>query len=330
MPPNGPDGNGVAGHPKGFASRVINAVVAPLVNPVVENVDVDEVVQRVDMDEVLERVDVNQVLDRIDINRVLERVDINRLLERVDINQVLERVDTDALVQRTELGAIIARSTGGVVMKIVDMVRALCVSMDQVVHGLVDRILGRRRAGSDDGAPASAGTTPTGLDLQGRAGGMVSRLFAFLLDVFFVGLLFLALQTLLQLTVEVVTGRTFDATNHRIVYATAFVVWAFVYFAAPVAAAGRTLGMAILGLKVTRADGRLVDGRHAAVRTLALPLSFLFTGLGLLLGLVRRDRRCLHDLIADTSVRYAWDARAAHLRFLAASPPAVSPPAVSG
>jgi hypothetical protein len=36
--------------------------------------------------------------------------------------------------------------------------------------------------------------------------------------------------------------------------------------------------------------------------------------------LVRRDRHALQDLIADTAVVYAWDARAAHLRFLARSP----------
>jgi len=32
---------------------------------------------------------------------------------------------------------------------------------------------------------------------------------------------------------------------------------------------------------------------------------------------VQRERRALHDLIAGTAVVYAWDARAARLRFLA-------------
>jgi uncharacterized RDD family membrane protein YckC len=53
------------------------------------------------------------------------------------------------------------------------------------------------------------------------------------------------------------------------------------------------------------------------VRTLAFPLSFLLLGLGFAGILLGRDRRALHDSIAGTAVVYAWDARAARLRFLA-------------
>jgi uncharacterized RDD family membrane protein YckC len=53
------------------------------------------------------------------------------------------------------------------------------------------------------------------------------------------------------------------------------------------------------------------------VRTLAFPLSFLLLGLGFLGILLRRDRRALHDVIAGTTVVYAWDAREARLRSLA-------------
>ena len=60
----------------------------------------------------------------------------------------------------------------------------------------------------------------------------------------------------------------------------ALVVWAFVYFAYPLAASGRTLGMAIVGVRAVRADGSDIDGTHAVVRVLALPLSFLLFGLG--------------------------------------------------
>jgi AcrR family transcriptional regulator len=47
------------------------------------------------------------------------------------------------------------------------------------------------------------------------------------------------------------------------------------------------------------------------------PLSFLLFGLGFLGILVQREHRALHDLIAGSAVVYAWDARAARLRFLA-------------
>jgi uncharacterized RDD family membrane protein YckC len=60
--------------------------------------------------------------------------------------------------------------------------------------------------------------------------------------------------------------------------------------------------------------------RQAIVRVLVTPLSFLLFFLGFWLILFRRDRRALHDLIAGTAVVYAWDARAARLRFLARQP----------
>ena len=75
--------------------------------------------------------------------------------------------------------------------------------------------------------------------------------------------------------------------------------------------------MAIAGLRVVRADGSSVGGRQAVVRVLALPLSFLTFGIGFLLIVLRRDHRALQDLIGGTAVVYAWDARAARLRFLA-------------
>ena len=59
-----------------------------------------------------------------------------------------------------------------------------------------------------------------------------------------------------------------------------------------------------------------VSGREALVRVLALPLSFLTLGIGFLLILLRQDGRALQDLIGGTAVVYAWDARAARMRFL--------------
>jgi hypothetical protein len=55
---------------------------------------------------------------------------------------------------------------------------------------------------------------------------------------------------------------------------------------------------------------------RAVVRTLALPLSFLFLRLGFAGILLGDRRRALHDVIAGTAVIYSWDARAARLRFL--------------
>jgi uncharacterized RDD family membrane protein YckC len=60
-----------------------------------------------------------------------------------------------------------------------------------------------------------------------------------------------------------------------------------------------------------------VGTKRGLLRTLAFPLSFLLLGLGFLGILLGRDRRALHDVIADTAVVYCWDAREARLRSLA-------------
>ena len=114
----------------------------------------------------------------------------------------------------------------------------------------------------------------------------------------------------------VLTGK--DITWHKgdIWVITAYAVWAFIYFAHSWAASGRTAGMALFGVRVVAEDGAGVSGRRAVVRTLALPLSFLFLGLGFAGILFGDRRRALHDVIAGTAVIYSWDARAARLRFL--------------
>jgi uncharacterized RDD family membrane protein YckC len=156
--------------------------------------------------------------------------------------------------------------------------------------------------------------------LEGHYAGVVTRLCAFVVDVLVIGLLFTLGGAVFEYVASRLTGDDVNLSDAPIVSGIALGVWAFVYFAYPLATAGHTLGMAMLGLRVTRADGGDLDGTRAVVRTLALPLSFLVLGLGFLLILVRRDRRALHDLIGRTSVVYAWDARAAHLRFLAKRP----------
>ena len=152
--------------------------------------------------------------------------------------------------------------------------------------------------------------------LQGKYAGFASRFFAFALDVgVSLGVFMLALAAI-SFAARVLTGT--DIAWHRddIWVVTAYAVWAFIYFAYSWTASGRTAGMALLGVRVVRDDGTDASGRRAVVRTLALPLSFLFLGLGFTGILLGGRRRALHDVIAGTAVIYSWDARAARLRFL--------------
>jgi uncharacterized RDD family membrane protein YckC len=167
-----------------------------------------------------------------------------------------------------------------------------------------------------DGAPPSGPPAVIRESLQGKYAGFASRFTAFAVDVgISLGVYMLALAAV-SFAALVLTGT--DITWHRgdIWVITAYALWAFIYFAHSWAASGRTAGMALFGVQVVRDDGAGVSGREAVVRTLALPLSFLFLGLGFAGILLGDRRRALHDVIAGTAVIYSWDARAARLRFL--------------
>ena len=152
---------------------------------------------------------------------------------------------------------------------------------------------------------------------QGNYAGSVSRFLAFVIDAAVSAGLFALGLAATSFATQVVTGHSVSWNRSNIVVAVILAAWEFFYFGYSWAASGRTFGMAVLGVRVVRADGAVADPWRGAVRALAFPLSFLFFGLGFLGILFQREHRALHDLIAGTAVVYAWDARAARLRFLA-------------
>jgi uncharacterized RDD family membrane protein YckC len=155
------------------------------------------------------------------------------------------------------------------------------------------------------------------LTAQGSYAGAVSRFLAYAIDLFASSAIFALALAAISYAVHVVTGRQISWNKQDVVVAVIFVAWQFVYFGYSWAVSGRTFGMAVLGVRVVGADGTALDPWRGAVRALVFPLSFLLCGLGFLGILVQRERRALHDLIAGSAVVYAWDARAARLRFLA-------------
>ena len=152
---------------------------------------------------------------------------------------------------------------------------------------------------------------------QGHYAGVASRGLAFAADL---GVLW-GIYTLIVLAVSVasqlITGKTFKLGSHQAVDLVVLVVWWFVYFAYQWTLGGRTIGMALFGLRLVQKDGGVVTGRQAMVRALLLYFSVLFFVIAAIWMVVQRERRTLHDLIAGTAVVYAWDARAARLRWLA-------------
>ncbi|MGP0030417.1 MAG: RDD family protein [Acidimicrobiales bacterium] len=151
---------------------------------------------------------------------------------------------------------------------------------------------------------------------QGNYAGAVSRLVAFGIDVGVSWGLFSAGAALLSLATQLFFDTKITFNHHQIVAIIILIIWEFLYFAYSWSVSGKTFGMAVLGIQVVTAEGARITTRQAAVRTLALPLSFLILCLGFLGILIQRERRALHDFIAGTAVVYYWDARAARLRWL--------------
>ena len=152
---------------------------------------------------------------------------------------------------------------------------------------------------------------------QGHYAGAVTRLVAFGADVGASWGLFTVGAAALTFSIELVTGEKFSLTDHQLASLVALAMWEFLYFAYQWSLGGKTIGMAVLGIRVVRTDGMPIGPRQAVVRTLTLPLSFLLFGLGFIGILLNRDRHAFHDRLAGTVVVYSWDARAARLRWLA-------------
>lgn len=152
---------------------------------------------------------------------------------------------------------------------------------------------------------------------QGQYAGPASRFAAYLIDLIASTVLYLLALAIISFVVQIVTGSPVSWHRNNIVVAIIYVAWQFLYFGFQWAADGSTWGMALLGVQVVRAYGTRLDPWRGWVRSLTFPLGFLTLGLGFLGILVQREHRALYDLIAGTAVVYAWDARAARLRFLA-------------
>jgi uncharacterized RDD family membrane protein YckC len=153
--------------------------------------------------------------------------------------------------------------------------------------------------------------------MQGNYAGSVSRLAAFAIDLaIYAGLFSLAL-TVISFAAKVLTRQPIDWHRGSIALSVIFVAGGLSYLGYMWAASGRSLGMAVLGVRVVRQDGTVLGARRAALRALVFPLSFIFFGLGLIGIVLQREHRALHDLMAGTAVVYSWDARAARLRSLA-------------
>lgn len=153
--------------------------------------------------------------------------------------------------------------------------------------------------------------------LAGHYAGPVTRLAAYAVDAFAVVFTYGLMLSLIAFIWQLVSRADLVLpASDSLLWLIGLGVWTFLYFAGSWALAAKTIGMAVLGLRVVQRDGADLTAGRAVVRALAFPLSFLVLGLGFVGIVIGRERRALHDVIAGTTVVYDWDARAARWRLL--------------
>ena len=282
-----------------------------------DKVDVNAVLDRVDPDALLDRVDVDRLLDRVDVNRLLDRVDANALLDRVDVDALMDRVDVQTLVDRAGISDIVKESTGALAGGFLDVFRRQVVALDSITSRAAYSLIGRdpnTRPDAPAGLEAAQGVDETGRgQVTGHFAGPVSRLLAFLADVGVIWLGYLAIAFGIAFVVELFSSLEVDTVTWGIVALSVFVLWSFTYMWISYSIAGKTIGMGVVGLRVLNRQGKILTGGQAALRTLVLPVSVFFFGLGCLGILFSPERRALHDVTGGSVVVYDWGDRPAEM-----------------
>lgn len=151
----------------------------------------------------------------------------------------------------------------------------------------------------------------------GHYAGPVSRLAGYVLDASISSVVYAVAVAATLYLINLVLGT--DLSDNSLpawFWAATFVIWFAIYYGYCWAAAAKTPGMALVGVRIVRRDGSDLSPGRGIARCAAYPLSFLTLGIGFIGIVIGREHRALHDVIADTTVVYDWDARSARLRFL--------------
>ena len=294
-------------------------------------IELQNLVARLDLAALLETLDLNQLLDRIDVDQLVGRVDIEGVVERVDVNALVERVDVSSVISRVEIkplvedvvgvlseniGSTVTRGTESLFRSLLDVVRRQMVGLDMVILGFVDRLFRRDTALLPTGPTllVQPGTEISSSQVSGRYAGPVSRVFAFSIDLFLIFAFFTIGTSALNYLVRLLSGVQLERNGtNGVWWAVALGVWAFFYLWVGPSVAGRTVGMAIVGLRVVATDGSVISQGQSFLRVLTLPLSIVLLGVGFLMALPGKERRALHDHLAGTCIVYDWGDRPAEM-----------------
>jgi hypothetical protein len=119
-------------------NRIIAAVVPPVVDEVLDSLDLTALVQqRVDIDALVSTVDIAAVVDRMDIDAIVRQVDVDGMLRQVDIDAIVSKVDIDAIIRQVDIDAIARQVDIDAIVAQVD-IDAIAKRID--VDAIVERV----------------------------------------------------------------------------------------------------------------------------------------------------------------------------------------------
>jgi hypothetical protein len=103
-------------------NRIIAAVVPPVVDEVLDSLDLTSLVrERVDIDALVATVDIAGIVDRLDIDEIVSKVDIDGILRQVDVDAIVAKVDIDAVVRQVDVNAIARQVDVDAIVRQVDI-----------------------------------------------------------------------------------------------------------------------------------------------------------------------------------------------------------------
>lgn len=269
---------------------LVGRLTGRLVEGVVDTVGPDVVLDQVDVDALLDRIDVNKLLDRVDPQILLDKVDVDRLLDRVDVDRLLTRVDVAALVRRAEVDSVVAQSTGRMAGGLLDLARRQLASADASVAGVLDRVVPTRRGAAD--RDQGVGHEPAGV---------ASRFVAAALDAGAVLLLYTGMLAGIDLLAQVFGLGSVRGGSGAVGAGLAFSLFAGGYVLAG-AAAGRSVGKALVGLRIVTVRPDTGFTRRVLLRSAAFWLTTLTAGIGFVVVVLHWRGRAWHDLVGGTVV----------------------------
>ena len=123
-------------------SRIIAAVVHPLVDEVLdsldltalvrERVDIDALVSTVDIAAIIDRMDIDAILREVDIDGIVRQMDIDAIVSEVDIDAIAKRIDVDAIAEKIDIDTIVSRVDLDAIVRRLDLVAIA----EEIVNGI--------------------------------------------------------------------------------------------------------------------------------------------------------------------------------------------------